>query len=71
MIRRQKMDQHIESSTQHSMILLALVDHQYHFRYINVGTPGRSHDAFVYGRSQLHKLVESDSFKNPIGHRGN
>ncbi|KAH6935475.1 hypothetical protein HPB50_006175 [Hyalomma asiaticum] len=50
----------------HSMILLALVDHQYHFRYINVGSPGRCHDAFVYGRSELHKLVESDSFKNPV-----
>lgn len=48
------------------MILLALVDHQYRFRYINVGSPGRCHDAFVYGRSDFCKLVESDFFKTPV-----
>ncbi|KAL1480501.1 hypothetical protein MTO96_050975 [Rhipicephalus appendiculatus] len=50
----------------YSMILLALVDHQYRFRYINVGSPGRCHDAFVYGRSDFRKLVESDFFKTPV-----
>ncbi|KAL1445902.1 hypothetical protein MTO96_044756 [Rhipicephalus appendiculatus] len=50
----------------YSMILLALVDHQYRFRYINVGSPGRCHDAFVYGRSDFRKLVESNFFKTPV-----
>ncbi|KAH7945967.1 hypothetical protein HPB49_018282 [Dermacentor silvarum] len=49
----------------HSIILLALVDHQYLFKYINVGSPGRCHDAYVYGRSELHNLVASDFFKSP------
>ncbi|KAH8033198.1 hypothetical protein HPB51_008193 [Rhipicephalus microplus] len=31
----------------YSVILLALVDHKYRFRYINVGSPGRCHDAHV------------------------
>ncbi|KAL1475368.1 hypothetical protein MTO96_037332 [Rhipicephalus appendiculatus] len=36
--------------TRYSMILLAVVDHRYCFRYVNVGAPGRCHDA-VYVRS--------------------
>lgn len=47
------------------MILLALVDHRYRFRYTNVGSPGRCHDSFVYGRSVLCKVIESGSFKRP------
>ncbi|KAH7932837.1 hypothetical protein HPB49_003344 [Dermacentor silvarum] len=43
----------------YSMILLAMVDHRYRFRYTNVGSPGRCHDAFVYGRSTLRKLIEN------------
>lgn len=39
------------------MILLALVDHQYRFLYI--------HDAHVYGRSKLCKVVQSAHFKSP------
>ncbi|KAG0430254.1 hypothetical protein HPB47_022855 [Ixodes persulcatus] len=35
----------------YSVILLALVDHRYRFRYVNVGFPGKFHDANVYGRS--------------------
>ncbi|CAN8016086.1 unnamed protein product, partial [Ixodes persulcatus] len=49
----------------HSIILLALVDHRYRFRYINLGTPGRCHDANVYGCSQLHTLVDSFQFQSP------
>ncbi|CAN8011069.1 unnamed protein product [Ixodes pacificus] len=49
----------------HSIILLALVDHRYRFRYINLGTPGRCHDANVYGRSQLRTLVDSVQFQSP------
>lgn len=47
------------------MILLALVDHRYWFLYINIGSPGRCHDAHVYGRSKLCKAVQSAHFKSP------
>nr|XP_054920544.1 uncharacterized protein LOC129381572 [Dermacentor andersoni] len=50
----------------YSVILLALVDHQYRFRYINVGAPGRCHDANVYGRSKLHTLIESGHLDSPV-----
>ncbi|KAL1483809.1 hypothetical protein MTO96_050185 [Rhipicephalus appendiculatus] len=45
------------------MILLALVDHRYRFRYINVGAPGRCHDSHVFGVSQLSKATEGPLFK--------
>lgn len=47
------------------MILLAMVDHRYRFCYKNVDSPGRCHDAFVYGRLTLRKLTESDLFQRP------
>ncbi|XP_064471832.1 uncharacterized protein LOC135386041 [Ornithodoros turicata] len=50
----------------YSVILLALVDHRYRFRYINVGSPGRCHDAHVYGRSKLCELVNSAHFQTPV-----
>ncbi|KAH7944281.1 hypothetical protein HPB52_017884 [Rhipicephalus sanguineus] len=49
----------------YSMILLALVDHRYRFRYIRVGSPGRCHDAGVHAASGLRKVVESAHFKSP------
>ncbi|XP_040072845.1 putative nuclease HARBI1 [Ixodes scapularis] len=45
--------------TVYSVILLALVDHRYLYRYVNVGFPGKCHDANVYGRSPLARLLES------------
>ncbi|KAL3187029.1 hypothetical protein MRX96_026122 [Rhipicephalus microplus] len=39
------------------MILLALVNHRYRFRYTNVGSPGWCHDSFVYGRSKLSRAI--------------
>lgn len=50
----------------HSMILLALVDHRYRFRFVNVGSPGRCHDAYVYQRSQLATAVEGPLFRAPL-----
>lgn len=47
------------------MVLLALVDHRYRFRYTNIGSPGRCHDAYIYGRSSLCRLVESEHFQIP------
>ncbi|EEC18591.1 hypothetical protein IscW_ISCW014553, partial [Ixodes scapularis] len=40
------------------IILMALVDHRYRFRYVNVGKPGRCHNAHVFGRSALAKSLE-------------
>ncbi|XP_064468466.1 uncharacterized protein LOC135379146 [Ornithodoros turicata] len=50
----------------YSIILLELVDHHYRFRYINLGSPGRCHDAHVYGRSRLCALVNGDHFRSPV-----
>ncbi|KAH9377221.1 hypothetical protein HPB48_008291 [Haemaphysalis longicornis] len=48
------------------MILLALVDHRYRFRFVNVGLLGRCHDAYVYQRSQLATAVEGPLFRAPL-----
>ncbi|XP_049272029.1 uncharacterized protein LOC125758649 [Rhipicephalus sanguineus] len=48
------------------IILLALVDHRYRFRFINVGAPGRCHDSHVYQMSSLSHMVEGLLFKNPV-----
>lgn len=50
----------------YSIILLALVDHRYRFRYVNVGTPGRCHDAHVFRRSALAGILEGPTFQRPM-----
>lgn len=45
----------------HSVIVLAVVNADLKFTYINVGAPGRCNDAFVYNRSKLFDVI-----KNPI-----
>ncbi|XP_042149020.1 protein ALP1-like [Ixodes scapularis] len=50
----------------YSIILLALVDHRYRFRYVNVGAPGRCHDAHVFRRSELAKVLEGPLFRAPL-----
>ncbi|CAN7991507.1 unnamed protein product, partial [Ixodes hexagonus] len=47
----------------YSMILLAVVDHDYKFLYTNVRSPGRNHDSAVFRKSRLPALIESDLFK--------
>lgn len=47
----------------YSSILLAVVDHRYKFMYVNVGSPGRNHDAAVFERSRLPKVLASDLFR--------
>ncbi|KAL3206139.1 hypothetical protein MRX96_040356 [Rhipicephalus microplus] len=49
----------------YSGILLALVDHKYCFQYINVGSPGRCHDAHVYHSSSLPSIVTGPTFRSP------
>ncbi|CAN8026648.1 unnamed protein product [Ixodes persulcatus] len=50
----------------YSIILLALVDHRYRFRYVNVGAPGRCHDAHVFRRSALAGILEGPTFQKPM-----
>ncbi|XP_064475764.1 uncharacterized protein LOC135389661 [Ornithodoros turicata] len=50
----------------YSIVLLALVDHRYRFLYINVGSPGRCHDVYVYQRSSLAQCVEGPLFQAPV-----
>lgn len=50
----------------YSVILLALVDHR--FRYVNVGTKGRCHDAPVCRRSALAKILEGPTVHHTDGH---
>ncbi|KAG0411109.1 hypothetical protein HPB47_011750 [Ixodes persulcatus] len=44
----------------YSIILLALVNHRYKFRYVNVGAPGWCHDAQVFRKSALAKSLRGD-----------
>lgn len=41
----------------HSVIILAVVYHTYTFLYANVGSSGRNHDASVFHRSRLPKVL--------------
>ncbi|KAH7968665.1 uncharacterized protein LOC119382032 [Rhipicephalus sanguineus] len=50
----------------YSIVLLAVVDHMYRFRYINVGALGRCHDASVYARSRLSGMVDGGYFQLPV-----
>lgn len=49
----------------HSTVLLALVDGNYNFLYINVGTNGRLSDGGVYWNSDLSKAIETNSLNIP------
>ncbi|KAH7977867.1 hypothetical protein HPB49_003814 [Dermacentor silvarum] len=51
----------------YSIILLDLVDHKYLFRYeyVNIGSPGRCHDAYVYRQSGLADMAEEPLFQAP------
>lgn len=50
----------------HSIVLLALVDAEYNFVYVDVGCNGRVSDGGVYGNSLLHSAVEQNSLNFPI-----
>ncbi|XP_049522130.1 uncharacterized protein LOC125944811 [Dermacentor silvarum] len=49
----------------YSVILLALVDHKYRFRYTNVGSPGRYHNAHVFHNSILARAIQEPAFQSP------
>lgn len=50
---------------QHSIVLLALVDANYNFLYINVGVNGRISDGGVYWESDLSKAIKRNMLNLP------
>ena len=49
----------------HSIVLLALVDAEYNFLYVDVGCNGRVSDAGVYNKSSLCSAIENNSIHLP------
>ncbi|KAJ4425591.1 hypothetical protein ANN_27787 [Periplaneta americana] len=49
----------------HSIILMALVDANYRFTYINVGAPGRDSDGGVYQNCSLSSALENNTVNIP------
>lgn len=47
----------------YSTILLAIADQNYKCLYMNVGSPGRNHDAGVFENSKLPGVLASPLFK--------
>jgi hypothetical protein len=52
----------------HSTVLLALVDADYKFMYLNVGTNGRANDAGIFKESSLNKALKDGTLKIPNEH---
>ncbi|KAM7303967.1 hypothetical protein ISCGN_013869 [Ixodes scapularis] len=50
----------------YSIILLALADHRYRFRYVNVGAPGWCHDAHVQRRSAMVAVLQGPTLQMPM-----
>ena len=48
----------------HSIILQAVVDHEYLFRDINVGWPGSVHDAGVFANSSIYQRAQNKELLN-------
>lgn len=49
----------------HSVILLALVDHDYCFSYVDIGTNGRASDGGVFQQSRLGTALERNTLNLP------
>ena len=45
----------------HSIILMALVDGYYKFKWVDVGQPGSPGDAQVFNRSELKECIDDGS----------
>ncbi|XP_072172560.1 uncharacterized protein [Diadema setosum] len=52
----------------HSIILQAIVDHNYCFTDINIGWPGRTHDARVLANSDFYHRAENEGQLFPVQH---
>ena len=49
------------------MVLMALVDADYKFRYVNIGAPGGCSDAQIWNQSELKKVIERELIDMPTG----
>ncbi|XP_061391148.1 putative nuclease HARBI1 [Musca vetustissima] len=49
----------------HSVILMAVVDANYNFIYVNVGSNGRANDAAVFNESLLDEAIKKNLFDFP------
>lgn len=59
---------HFNYKKQFSIVLFALVDAQYCFRYINVGAVGSAGDAGIFRTSTLYRALEQNHFNFPPDH---
>lgn len=50
----------------HSLILLAVVDANYNFLYVNVGSNGRANDAAVFNEPSLCEAITKNLFDFPL-----
>ncbi|CAF3307254.1 unnamed protein product [Rotaria sp. Silwood2] len=48
----------------HSILMLAVVNSNLKFTYVNIGAPGRCNDASVYNRSSLAQVIKNDIYAN-------
>lgn len=55
----------------YSMVLFAVVDAQYRFTYIRVGSAGRNCDSYIFQRSILYKILQSNFFDRVTKQMGN
>jgi len=51
-----------------SVVLFAMVDGDYNFTYINVGTNGRENDPGIFNDSSLHNGLEHNTLNFPPNH---
>ena len=54
-------------SKDYSVILLAIVDANYKFMYIVVGTNGRVNDALVFSKSTFNEVLQTNALNLPKG----
>ncbi len=52
--------EYYDYKTNHSIIMLALVDAEYKFMYVDVGAQGRASDASVWDRCNLRAYLEGN-----------
>ena len=57
--------EYYDYKTNHSIIMLALVDAEYKFMYVDIGAQGRASDAGVWDRSNLRAYLEGNRLDVP------
>lgn len=48
-----------------SVVLIAMCDANYCFRYVNIGAPGKNSDSGIFRESELFKKIEQDALNLP------